>query len=181
MGNLTTQSKFLSLVLRHNPKKIGIVLDAHGWADVAELCKKMPISKEDLDEIVSTDSKQRYSYSEDGTKIRANQGHSIDVDVELERVDPPEFLWHGTATKSLDSIWKDGLKPMSRKLVHLSLDKETAIKVGTRHGKPALLKVKALEMSEAGHKFYRSKNGVWLVDAVPSKYLLSESQHAEKY
>jgi putative RNA 2'-phosphotransferase len=167
---ITTKSKFLSLVLRHDPKKIGIVLDSNGWADVVELCEKMPISKEDLDEIVLTDSKGRYSYSDNKAKIRANQGHSIDVDVELEELEPPEFLWHGTATKSMDSILKYGVKSMSRHYVHLSLDKETAIKVGSRHGTPALLKVKAREMHNDGHKFFLSKNNVWLVLNVPVLY-----------
>jgi putative RNA 2'-phosphotransferase len=173
-NNLTTKSKFLSLVLRHDPKKIGIVLDQHGWANVAELCEKMPISKDDLNEIVRTDSKGRYSYSEDGKKIRANQGHSIEVDVELEELEPPEFLWHGTATKSLSAIFKDGLLPISRLYVHLSADKETALKVGSRHGTPAILKVRALEMHNGGHKFFRSKNGVWLVLNIPSQWLSEE-------
>jgi putative RNA 2'-phosphotransferase len=173
-NNLTTKSKFLSLVLRHDPKKIGIVLDQHGWANVAELCEKMPISKDDLNEIVRTDSKGRYSYSEDGLKIRANQGHSIDVDVELEELMPPEFLWHGTATKSLGAIFKDGLLPMSRLYVHLSADKETALKVGSRHGTPAILKVQALNMYNGGQKFFRSKNGVWLVRNVQSRWFSEE-------
>lgn len=174
-NNLTKKSKFLSLVLRHDPKKIGIVLDPHGWADVVELCQKMPISKEDLDEIVRTDSKGRYSYSEDGKKIRANQGHSVEVDVEFEELAPPEFLWHGTATKSLDSIFKDGLLPMSRLYVHLSADKETALKVGSRHGTPAILKVSALKMHREGHRFFRSKNGVWQVLHVPSQFFYEEN------
>lgn len=172
--SLTKKSKFLALVLRHNPKKIGIALDKKGWAVVSDLCRLMPISKDDLDEIVSTDSKGRYSYSEDGLRIRANQGHSVEVDVELELREPPEFLYHGTGKKSLDSIWKEGLKPMSRKYVHLSADKETATKVGSRHGKPALLKIRSADMHNAGHDFYISKNGVWLVKVVPSTYLVSE-------
>jgi putative RNA 2'-phosphotransferase len=135
----------------------------------------MPISKEDLEEIVRTDAKGRYSFSEDGLKIRANQGHSIDVDVELEEREPPEFLYHGTGTRSLDSIWKDGLKSMNRQYVHLSTDKETAIKVGARHGKPAVLKIRAQEMHEQGHEFWISKNGVWLVKAVPPRYFGHES------
>jgi putative RNA 2'-phosphotransferase len=173
--NLTKKSKFLSGVLRHDPKKIGIALDSKGWAIVSDLCRLMPISKEDLDEIVQTDAKGRYSFSEDGLKIRANQGHSIEVDVELEEREPPEFLYHGTATRSLDSIWRDGLKRMNRQYVHLSADLETAIKVGTRHGKPAVLKIRAQEMHEQGHEFWISKNGVWLVKAVPLKYFSHES------
>jgi putative RNA 2'-phosphotransferase len=174
--SLTKKSKFLSLVLRHNPKRIGIQLDNKGWAVVEDLCKQMPISKEDLDEIVATDNKGRYSYSEDGKRIRANQGHSIEVDVELEPAFPPEFLYHGTCTRSLDSIWKEGLKSMNRQHVHLSADKETAIKVGTRHGKPAVLKIRAQEMHEQGHEFWISKNGVWLVKHVPSKYFSHEAR-----
>lgn len=171
--DLTKKSKFLSLVLRHNPKKIGLKLDAKGWADVSELCRLMPISREDLEEIVVSDEKGRYSFSCDGLRICANQGHSIDVDIELEEREPPEFLYHGTATRNLDSIWKDGIKSMSRNHVHLSTDKETAIKVGSRHGKPAVLKIKAKEMYAQGHEFWISRNGVWLVKYVPSKYFCS--------
>ena len=113
-------------------------------------------------------------------KIRANQGHSIDVDLDLEIVKPPDFLWHGTAKKSLSSIFENGLKPMSRKFVHLSLDKETAMSVGSRHGEPILLKIKALEMYESGYSFYCSKNKVWLIKEVPSKYILSENNFEKK-
>lgn len=172
--SLTKKSKFLALVLRHNPQQIGIALDEKGWAVVSDLCRLMPISKGDLNEIVRTDEKGRYSFSEDGLRIRANQGHSVGVDVELELREPPEFLYHGTGKKSLDSIWKEGLKSMSRQYVHLSVDKETAIKVGSRHGKPALLKIRSGDMHDAGHDFYISKNGVWLVKVVPNTYLVSE-------
>lgn len=166
---LTKKSKFLALVLRHNPKAIGISMDKNGWVNVQDLCKLMPIDIADLDDIVRTDQKGRYSYSQDGQKIRANQGHSVQVDVELEEKEPPEFLWHGTATRFLDSIWKEGLKPMNRQHVHMCADKETAIKVGQRHGKPALLKIHALRMHNQGQTFWLSKNGVWLTKHVEPK------------
>lgn len=168
--NINKKSKFLALILRHNPSKIGIVLDEHGWVDVADLCDKMPISKDILDEIVNTDLKQRYSYSEDGLKIRANQGHSIYVDVELEEKEPPEFLYHGTCTRFLESISKDGLKSMSRQYVHLSSDYKTAVNVGSRHGKPVVLMIKALQMHNSGLKFFLSKNEVWLTNDVPIEF-----------
>jgi putative RNA 2'-phosphotransferase len=167
---LTKKSKFLALVLRHNPKKIGIDMDGNGWVNVQDLCAKMPIDISDLDEIVRTDQKGRYSYSEDGLRIRANQGHSIEVKVDSQQeAEPPEFLYHGTGKQSLDSIWKDGLKPMNRQHVHLSADKDTAIKVGKRHGKPAVLKIYAQQMHESGQTFWLSANGVWLVDRVDPK------------
>lgn len=169
--SITKKSKFLSLILRHNPKAIGISMDSHGWVVVQDLCKLMPIDIAELDEIVRTDSKGRYSYSEDGLRIRANQGHSIQVDLELKEEVPPEFLYHGTGKKFLDSIYKEGLKPMSRQHVHLSLDKETALKVGGRHGKPIVLKVHAYKLYEVGGNFWVSKNGIWLTDHVPPKYL----------
>lgn len=125
-----------------------------------------------LRKIVKSDSKQRYSYNEDLSKIRANQGHSINVDVELEEVEPPEILYHGTATKYEESIDKSGLIPKSRLYVHLSSDQETAIKVGIRHGKPIYYTVLAKAMFMDGYKFYRSENGVWLTKEVPAKYLV---------
>ncbi len=169
-------SVFMSLVLRHKPKAAGIVLDEHGWANVDELLNGMcehghPITMEQLEEIVRTDNKQRYSFSEDKSLIRANQGHSIPVDVELPEAQPPEFLWHGTSTKALPSIKEQGLKPMSRLYVHLSKDEETAVTVGARHGTPTVLNVKTGEMFRAGYKFYLSVNGVWLTKEVPPQFL----------
>lgn len=140
--NLKRTSVFLSLILRHNPQTIGIKLDRHGWADVDELIQKInrhgqyKIDLKTLKQIVAEDEKQRYSFSEDGTKIRANQGHSIPVDVELEKAVPPDVLYHGTAERFYDSIMQKGLLPMSRLYVHLSKDTQTAEKVGRRHGKP---------------------------------------------
>lgn len=173
--NLTRMSKFLSMVLRHKPEVIGISLDEHGWADVKELIegmnKKYSFNMEILEEIVWTDNKQRYSFNEDKTKIRANQGNSIPVDVELEKVDPPEYLWHGTGEKYVESIDRIGLISKRRLYVHLSLDEETAKKVGKRHGRPVIYRVHAGEMVRDGLKIYRSVNGVWLTKKVPVKYL----------
>ena len=171
-------SKYMSLILRHKPEVIGITLDEHGWANVDELIEGISrtheCSRDILEEIVRTDEKQRYSFNEDKTLIRANQGHSIPVDVELEETLPPEELWHGTATKYEASIDEQGLIPKSRLYVHLSKDRETAVKVGQRHGKPVLYIVKAGEMSRDGYKFYLSKNGVWLTKEVPGRYLCKE-------
>lgn len=168
----------MSLILRHKPEVIGIQLDEHGWANVDELiegiAKTHVFNMNLLEEIVRTDEKQRYSFNEDKTLIRANQGHSIPVDVELEETVPPEELWHGTATKYEASIDAQGLIPKSRLYVHLSKDRETALKVGQRHGKPILYTVKTGEMSRDGYKFYLSKNGVWLTKEVPVKYLEKE-------
>jgi len=168
-------SKFISLILRHKPETIGITLDEHGWAKVDELiagiAKSTEFNMEILEEIVRTDNKQRYSFNEDKSLIRANQGHSVPVDVELDEAAPPELLWHGTGEKYVASIDVQGLIPKSRLYVHLSKDKETAITVGARHGKPVLYCVKSGEMARDGYKFYLSKNGVWLVKKVPVKYL----------
>ncbi|MBR6323081.1 MAG: RNA 2'-phosphotransferase [Lachnospiraceae bacterium] len=174
--SLKETSKFISLILRHKPETIGITLDEHGWADVEELIrgvgKTHPLTMETLEEIVRTDEKQRYSFNEDHTLIRANQGHSIPVDVELEEVYPPEYLYHGTGEKYTASIDKEGLIPKSRLYVHLSEGHETAVKVGTRHGKPVVYRVLSGKMAEDGHHFYRSVNGVWLTKAVPPEYLV---------
>ena len=168
-------SKYISLILRHKPEEIGITLDEHGWANVPELIEGISKSHEFnmdmLEDIVATDNKQRYSFNEDHTLVRANQGHSIPVDVELEEVIPPEILYHGTGEKYVASIDQQGLIPKSRLYVHLSGDKETAVKVGQRHGKPVIYIVKSGEMCKDGISFYRSVNGVWLTKAVPAKYL----------
>lgn len=175
MNNLIRTSRYLSLILRHRPETIGITLDEHGWADVEELITKVSrthlLDRELLDKIVAEDDKQRYSYNEDGTKIRANQGHSIPVDVELEEMTPPEFLWHGTGEKYVKSIDSQGLLPKSRLYVHLSSDHETAKKVGARHGRPVVYRVAAGRLNRDGGIFYRSVNGVWLIKAVPAVYL----------
>lgn len=176
MGKFDKLSIFLSLVLRHKPDAAGIFLDEHGWANVEDLINgikntgrniNMPI----LEDIVETDSKQRYSFNEDKTLIRANQGHSVPVDVNLEKMKPPKFLYHGTADRFLNSIMEEGLKPMNRLYVHLSTDIETAIRVGKRHGNPVVLKIHSNQMYEEGCIFYLSKNGVWLTKSVDIKYL----------
>ncbi len=169
--NLTQTSKLISLILRHKPETIGITLDEHGWANVEELIRGVNIEMETLEQIVATDDKQRYSFNDDKTLIRANQGHSIPVDVELEEVQPPEFLWHGTAEKYVNSICREGLIPKSRLYVHLSADVQTATTVGQRHGEAVLLRIDARKMYQDGFKFYLSKNGVWLTKHVSTSYL----------
>lgn len=170
-------SVFISLILRHNPEIIDLQLDRHGWARVDELLKgikrsgKYHIDREILEEIVRTDSKQRYSFSDDGRRIRANQGHSIPVDVELPQAIPPAVLYHGTGGKSAGKIKKEGLLPMTRLYVHLSGDKETARKVGARHGKPVIFIIDTEKMVADGYTFYLSVNHVWLTEKVPAKYL----------
>lgn len=176
MGKLDKLSIFISLVLRHDPDAAGISLDEHGWANVSELLNGINntgriIDMDILEEIVRTDKKQRYSFNEDKTLIRANQGHSVPVDVELEERQPPKYLYHGTAERFLGSITAEGLKPMSRLYVHLSKDEETAVKVGKRHGKPVVLRVRTEEMYNDGNRFYLSANGVWLTKAVDKKYI----------
>ena len=175
--NTQQTSKFISLILRHKPETIGITLDEHGWANVEELIKgvngtsRNHLDMELLEEIVRSDNKQRYSFNEDKTLIRANQGHSIPVDVELPVKEPPEFLWHGTGEKYVESIDCQGLVPKSRLYVHLSDDVENAENVGRRHGKPVIYKVLSGKMQEDGYIFYQSVNGVWLVKEVPVRYL----------
>ena len=148
--DLTRISKYISLILRHKPEVIGIQLDAHGWADVnallAGISRKYPINRDILDEIVGRDEKQRYSFSQDGTKIRANQGHSVQVDVELPVTEPPETLYHGTAHRFAASIEVQGLLPQSRLYVHLSTDVQTARKVGARHGEPIVYEIDCAAM-----------------------------------
>ena len=169
-------SKFISLILRHKPETIGISLDEHGWANVDELISSINDSGKDIDmetleDIVKTDNKQRYSFNEDKTLIRANQGHSISVDVELKEMVPPDVLYHGTAIRFLDSIKANGIKPMSRLYVHLSSYIEIAYDVGRRHGLALALSIDAKKMYEDGIKFYRSENGVWLTKYVDQKYI----------
>ncbi len=178
--NKESTSKLIALVLRHKPEEIGITLDEHGWANVNELitgiARTQPFDMTALEEIVSTDEKQRYSFNEDKTLIRANQGHSIPVDVELEEKRPPELLYHGTGEKYTASIDAQGLIPKSRLYVHLSPDYDTAVKVGSRHGKPVVYTVAAGEMQKNGYVFYLSVNGVWLTKSVPVDYLRKEDR-----
>lgn len=175
-------SKFLCLILRHKPEVVGITLDEHGWVDVdtllAAVCKSgKKIDRELLEQIVREDEKKRYTFSEDGKKIRAAQGHSLSVDLELKEQIPPEILYHGTSTRFLDSIFKNGLLPQSRQYVHLSKDFETAVKVGARHGNAIVLCVEAGNMHRDGHAFYLSENGIWLTKKVPAAYLSIEGNH----
>ena len=172
-------SKYIALILRHKPEAIGIALDEHGWADVNELIegisKTHPLTREMLEEIVRTDNKQRYSFNDDHSLIRANQGHSIPVDVELQRTEPPAVLYHGTGEKYVPSIMKEGLIPKTRLYVHLSTDIATALNVGKRHGRPVIFRIDARKMNEDGCAFFLSANGVWLTKSVPIKYLTTET------
>ncbi|MCB0518882.1 MAG: RNA 2'-phosphotransferase [Lewinellaceae bacterium] len=182
MKDIIRLSKFLSLVLRHRPEKIGLALDANGWAEVTDLLEKMnqngyPIDPQLLAKVVETSDKQRFALSADGTMIRANQGHSVRVDLGLKPVVPPELLFHGTATKNLNSIHKLGLHKGKRHHVHLSADKATAAKVGGRHGKAVVLKIMAGKMHRSGHLFYRSENGIWLVEAVPVEFIERQEEN----
>jgi putative RNA 2'-phosphotransferase len=169
-------SKFLSLVLRHKPDTIGLKLDAQGWAVIDELIAKSHaagtrFTREDLLRVVQTSDKQRFSLSEDGQGIRAAQGHSVAVDLGLTPRVPPTVLYHGTATRFVDSILSEGLKPQARQQVHLSADEATARRVGQRHGTPVILKVDALRMHAKGFAFFMADNGVWLADQVPAEFL----------
>lgn len=168
--------KFLSLILRHAPETIGIELDPNGWADVQELIQKCgkkgkSFTMDELDDIVATNPKKRYAFNDDKSKIRANQGHSVDVDLSFTPIKPPQFLYHGTADRFYDSIMSEGIQKMSRQHVHLSSEKETATNVGTRHGRPLILTVLSGQMYEDGIEFYRSENGVWLTNHVDPKYI----------
>lgn len=174
---LIKTSKFLSFVLRHKPERIGIILDGAGWVGVDELldaCKRheKPISHEELLAVVDQNDKKRFVIR-DG-RIRANQGHSIDVQLSLKPTKPPEYLYHGTADRFVESITTNGLLKMKRQHVHLSWDKETARRVGMRHGHPVIIRIRALNMHSAGYEFFLSENGVWLTNSVPSQYLIWE-------
>lgn len=176
MKDLKHISKFLSLVLRHKPEEIGIAMDANGWVDVDELIEKCSgknvcFDFDTLEEVVISSDKQRFAFSDDYSRIRANQGHTVNVDLELEEKEPSDFLYHGTVEKFLESIKTNGLQKMQRLHVHLSSDLETAVKVGSRRGKPVILKIHAAAMHKDGFAFYFSKNGVWLCEQVPVKYI----------
>lgn len=172
----TKISKWLSYILRHKPGSFGLELDKHGWLNVDDLLETMfgvnnSITLTVLKEVVAEDNKQRYSFNEDETKIRANQGHSIDVDVELEKLVPPEVLYHGTAERFVDSINRKGLVPKKRIHVHLSFDEKTAISVGKRHGKPVVLMIESKRMHDYGYKFFLSENGIPLTKYVPEEFI----------
>lgn len=170
-------SKFLSFVLRHRPEAANITLDAGGWVAVDALlagcaAAELPLSRERLEAVVAASDKRRFTIR-DGM-IRANQGHSVPVDLDLARVEPPEALWHGTVARFLDAILHEGLRPMRRHHVHLSANRETARQVGSRRGEPIVLRVDAAGMQADGHAFFVSENDVWLVDAVPPRHLVRE-------
>ncbi|GLW52778.1 RNA 2'-phosphotransferase [Kitasatospora phosalacinea] len=169
-------SKMLSRILRHDPGAVGVTLDGAGWVGVDALLDALarhrrPLSRAELDHVVATNNKRRFAYSEDGRSIRASQGHTVEVDLGLPAATPPDVLFHGTAERTLRYILAEGLRPMNRQDVHLSADTETAVKVGSRHGRPVVLEVDAAAMALAGHEFRVSANGVWLTDAVPVRYL----------
>lgn len=171
-----TISKFLSKHLRHAPEKIGLVLDSAGWANVDELmdaCARnhMVFTRAELDMVVAENDKKRFAFDETGTRIRASQGHSIGVELGLQPITPPETLYHGTGERSVEPILAEGLRKLRRDHVHLSADIETARKVGSRHGRPAIFLVASREMHQKGIPFYQSDNGVWLTDAVEPRYL----------
>jgi putative RNA 2'-phosphotransferase len=170
----TKISKRLSYILRHAPDSVGLTLDENGWASVHDLMSKFgrPLSIDDLKEVVETNEKKRFAFNDDLTKIRASQGHSIEIDLAYQPTTPPEFLFHGTATRFIESIKKDGLLKGSRHHVHLSLDETTARKVGARHGSPVILTLKSKEMYEAGYVFYVSENDVWLTEHVPTRFIM---------
>lgn len=170
------RSKFLSLVLRHQPETAFVTLDSAGWVAVDELlagCAKarMVFTREELDHMVATNPKRRFEYNEDCTRIRASQGHSVEVDLQYAPEVPPEMLYHGTATRFLDLIKAGGLQKMQRHHVHLADETKTTMQVGSRHGKPVMLIIQAAEMHRAGHVFYHATNGAWLVDHVPAEFI----------
>jgi putative RNA 2'-phosphotransferase len=173
---LTRISKTLSYHLRHRPDELGLSLSPGGWVVVDELLGALarrgkPVSRAELDEVVARNPKQRFAFDESGTRIRANQGHSVAVDLELAPTEPPATLYHGTGERSAAAILREGLRKQQRHHVHLSADVETAMSVGARHGRPVVFLVDAAAMRAAGHTFYRSANGVWLVEAVPPEFL----------
>lgn len=175
---MTEISKFLSYVLRHAPQSIGLRLDSNGWANVGELLLKAQGAGQAIDlpmlrEVVATSDKKRFTLSDDGARIRAAQGHSVPVDLDIAPMIPPAMLFHGTARTSVATIMTEGLRPGSRQKVHLSLDETTALKVGQRHGKPVVLRVDAAGMHAHGIAFWRTENGVWLTDHVPAQFLRS--------
>jgi len=178
-SQLTTLSKFLSLVLRHEPQRIGIELDEAGWTPVDMLLRKAstagrPLTRELLDEVVASSDKQRFAFSEDGLRIRANQGHSVEVELDLPAVQPPDVLFHGTASRFLAAILREGLDRRSRHHVHLTQDRQTALSVGQRYGQAVILGIDAKAMFAQGHEFRRTANAVWLTDAVPAAFIRIE-------
>ena len=170
------KSKFLSLILRHEPERVGLKLGEAGWVGVEELLRAVnrggvPLTLDELKNIVATSDKKRFAFSEDGLRIRASQGHSVEVDLKYPQQTPPELLYHGTATRFLGASRQDGLQKMQRHDVHLSAETSVTLQVGGRHGKPVLLTIRAGDMHRAGFVFRCSANGVWLVDHVPPQFI----------
>jgi len=169
-------SKFLSLILRHEPERVGLELGEAGWVSADELLQAVnrhgvPLTLDQLKHIVATSAKKRFAFSDDGRRIRANQGHSVEIDSQYPPQTPPEILYHGTAARFLEGIRKDGLQKMGRHDVHLSAETKVTLQVGGRHGKPVLLTIRAGDMHRAGHVFRCSANGVWLVNHVPPEFI----------
>lgn len=177
-------SKFLSLVLRHRPETIGISLDTEGWADVEELVKKafesgVILDRPILRQVVEHGEKKRFSFNDDGMKIRANYGHSIPIVLKDESAEPPEFLYHGTAMQFLESVRDEGLKPGTRQYVHLVDDEQKAIEVGRRHGEPVLITIQARLMHEKGFEFFKMESGIWLTKNVPTAYMVIRTSNSD--
>lgn len=175
----TDLSKWLSYVLRHNSDGAGVALDSAGWTGVDDLLEAAQkhghgMKRKELEEVVATSDKQRFAFNEDRTRIRANQGHTVPVDLQLPAMTPPAVLYHGTPTRFVESILRNGLRPQQRHHVHLSTEIRTAVQVGNRRGEAVLLRIDAARMHAAGHVFYRSENGVWLTDHVPPSYLAQD-------
>jgi putative RNA 2'-phosphotransferase len=173
---IVSTSKLLSYVLRHRPDSIGLQLDANGWADVDVLLARLaahgkPVTRDQLERVVAENDKQRFAFDLNRTRIRASQGHSIPVELDLRPAQPPDVLYHGTASRFLKSILASGLRAGNRQHVHLSGDVDTARKVGARHGFPVVLRVNTVRMRADGIPFYRSDNGVWLTGPVAPRYL----------
>jgi len=178
---LDNTSKFLSLILRHKPETIGLTLDTGGWLNIQDIVSNanIDLNYEIIEHVVKTSEKKRFSISEDKKMIRANQGHSIHVNLDLKPIQPPQYLYHGTAKRFVDGIFDEGLLPQKRQYVHLSTNYETAYKVATRHGKPIILVIDAKKMYENGGIFHQSKNGVWLTKRVEKCYIQINSTESE--
>jgi putative RNA 2'-phosphotransferase len=173
---LVKVSKYLAKHLRHQPEALGLTLEPGGWVPVADLlagcaARNFALTRAELETVVAENDKQRFSFSDDGTKIRANQGHSTEVDLDLPPADPPTVLYHGTGAQYVEAIRREGLSRQRRHHVHLSADHETARRVGARHGRPHVFAIETAPLLAAGHTFYVSANGVWLVDEVPPEFL----------
>ena len=157
-------------LLRHHPEKKGLTVNKNGWSSTKLLCEALGIEIDSLDEVVDTNNKKRFEYSKDKKLIRAVQGHSLDVDVGLEKKTPPDELYHGTSLENKLYLTNSGISPMERIYVHLSENTSTAIQVGKRHGEPSILRVDTKQMHDDGYSFYQSRNGVWCTDYIPTKY-----------